>query len=90
MIIFVGFLVVFLIYDGFCMFEFGIVVEVFGLSWFEMGLGWYCFVSVVIELGLLCVYGGVIILFDGGFEFVEYVDMIIVLGWKGINEKVLE
>ncbi|RVU02218.1 transcriptional regulator FtrA, partial [Novosphingobium umbonatum] len=41
-------LVVALLYDGLCTFEFGIVAEVFGLSRPEMGPDWYRFASAAI------------------------------------------
>jgi AraC family transcriptional activator FtrA len=48
-----GPLVVALLYDGLCTFEFGIAAEVFGLSRPEMGADWYRFASAAIEAGPL-------------------------------------
>lgn len=48
-----GPLVVALLYDGLCTFEFGIVAEIFGLPRPEMGPGWYRFASCPIEDGPL-------------------------------------
>ena len=53
-----GPLVVALVYDGLCTFEFGIVAEVFGLSRPEMGPGWYRFASAAVENGPLRAQGG--------------------------------
>lgn len=44
-----GPLVVALLYDGLCTFEFGIVAEIFGLTRPEMGEGWYRFTSCAID-----------------------------------------
>lgn len=52
-------LVCVIVYDGLCMFEFGIVVELFGLLCFEFD-DWYWFVVVKVEFGLICVVGGII------------------------------
>ncbi|MFS9599573.1 transcriptional regulator FtrA, partial [Klebsiella variicola] len=46
-----GPLVVALLYDGLCTFEFGIVAEIFGLARVEMGAGWYRFASCPIDDG---------------------------------------
>jgi AraC family transcriptional regulator, transcriptional activator FtrA len=45
-----GPLVVALAYDGLCIFEFAIVVEVFGLSRPELGPDWYRFVVAAFDL----------------------------------------
>lgn len=78
-----GPLVVALIYDGLCTFEFGIAAEVFGLPRPEMGPGWYRFASAAIEPGPLKAHGGFSILPDGGPDLIEDADMIVVPGWKG-------
>lgn len=80
-----GPLVVALLYDGLCTFEFGIVAEIFGLSRPEMGPGWYRFASAAIEPGPLRAHGGFMILPDGGPELIEAADLIVVPGWKGID-----
>ena len=78
-----GPLVVALLYDGLCTFEFGIVAEVFGLARPEMGPGWYRFASCAIEDGPLRAHGGFQILPDGGPDLIEQADLIVVPGWKG-------
>lgn len=80
-----GPLVVALLYDGLCTFEFGIVAEVFGLARPEMGPGWYRFRSAAIEPGPLAAHGGLTILPQGGPELLDIADLIIVPGWKGAN-----
>lgn len=83
-----GPLVVALLYDELCTFEFGIVSEVFGQSRPDMGADWYRFASAAIEGGPLRAHGGFSILPDGGLELVERADMIVVPGWRGIDEAV--
>jgi len=76
-------LVVALLYDGLCTFEFGIAAEVFGLERPEMGPDWYRFASATIEPGPLRAHGGFTIMPDGGLELLDRADMVIVPGWKG-------
>ncbi|MCA3700407.1 transcriptional regulator FtrA [Brevundimonas sp.] len=78
-----GPLVVALVYDGLCTFEFGIVAEIFGLSRPEMGSGWYRFASAAIEPGPLRAHGGLQVLADAGAELLESADVIVVPGWRG-------
>jgi AraC family transcriptional activator FtrA len=78
-----GPLVVALLYDGLCTFEFGIVAEVFGLARPEMGPGWYRFASCAIEPGPLRAHGGFRILPDGGPDLIDQADLIVAPGWKG-------
>lgn len=83
-----GPLVVALVYDGLCTFEFGIVAEVFGLARPEMGEGWYRFASCAIEDGPLRAHGGLMIVPDHGIELIDQADIIVVPGWKGSGEPV--
>ncbi|WAC48263.1 transcriptional regulator FtrA [Asticcacaulis sp. SL142] len=76
-------LVVALLYDGLCTFEFGIVAEVFGLARPEMGPTWYRFASCAIEPGPLRAHGGFSIIADGASDLIEHADLIVVPGWKG-------
>jgi AraC family transcriptional regulator, transcriptional activator FtrA len=80
-----GPLVVALLYDGLCTFEFGIVAEVFGLARPEMGSGWYRFASCAIEPGPLRAHGGFQILADGGTDLIDQADLIVAPGWKGVD-----
>ena len=83
-----GPLVVALLYDGLCTFEFGIVAEIFGLSRPEMGPSWYRFASVPIEPGPLRAHGGLTISADSSVELVDEADLIVVPGWRGVDEPV--
>jgi AraC family transcriptional activator FtrA len=82
-----GPLVVALLYDGLCTFEFGIVAEVFGLSRPEMGSGWYRFASCAVDEGP---HGGLTVVADHGPEILAEADIIVVPGWKGADADVPE
>ena len=83
-----GPLVVALLYDGLCTFEFGIVAEVFGLPRPEMGEGWYRFASCAVEDGPLRAHGGFRLTAEHGPELIDQADIVVVPGWKGVNEHV--
>lgn len=85
-----GPLVVALLYDGLCTFEFGIVAEIFGLPRPEMGPGWYRFANCPIEEGPLRAHGGLLITPDGSSDLIDEADIIIVPGWKGADIPVPE
>lgn len=85
-----GPLVVALVYDGLCTFEFSIVAEIFGLHRPEMGPGWYRFGSAAIEPGLLRAQGGLLFATEGGLPLLEEADLIVVPGWKGAETPVPE
>jgi AraC family transcriptional activator FtrA len=78
-----GPLVVALLYDGLCTFEFGIVAEIFGLSRPEMGEGWYRYASCAIEPGPLRAHGGFMIQTEDNSHLIDKADLIIAPGWKG-------
>ena len=78
-----GPLVVALLYDGLCTFEFGIVAEIFGLSRPEMGSGWYRFASCAVDEGPMRAHGGLTVVADHGPEILAEADIIVVPGWKG-------
>lgn len=80
-----GPLVVALVYDGLCTFEFGIAAEVFGLSRPEMGPGWYRFASAGVENGPLRAQGGLTVTADSDVSLIDRADMIVVPGWRGID-----
>jgi AraC family transcriptional regulator, transcriptional activator FtrA len=84
----VGPLVVALVYDGLCTFEFSIASEIFGLSRPEMGAGWYRFASAAVEPGPLRAQGGLMVQAQGGMELLEQADLIVIPGWKGTQAPV--
>jgi AraC family transcriptional activator FtrA len=83
-------LVVAVAYDGLCTFEFGVVVEMFGLPRPEMGGDWYKFAVASIEMGELRATGGVRIIADGGLDLFEHAGTIIMPGWRGVEHSVPE
>ena len=85
-----GPLVVALLYDGLCTFEFSIVAEIFGLARPEMGPHWYRFQSAAIEPGPLRAHGGFTLWPDHGPEILAQADLIVVPGWKGAEVAVPE
>lgn len=85
-----GPLVVALLYDRLCTFEFGIVAEIFGLPRPEMGTDWYRFASCPIEDGPLRAHGGFVITPDCGPDLIDEADIIVVPGWKGAEFPVPE
>lgn len=80
-----GPLVVALLYDGLCTFEFGIAAEVFGLSRPEMGPAWYRFASCAVDEGPMRAHGGFVVVADSGPELIQQADIVIVPGWKGAD-----
>lgn len=85
-----GPLVVALLYDGLCTFEFGIVAEIFGLPRPEMGAGWYRFAACAVEDGPLRAQGGFSLTPEHGIEWIDRADLVVVPGWKGADAAVPE
>jgi len=83
-------LVVALVYDGLCIFEFGIAHEIFGLERPEMGNNWYRFESAAIDRGALRSQGGFDIQPHRGSELIDQADIVIIPGWKGADVPVPE
>src|SRR5215467_9261722 len=78
--------VVALIYDGLCTFEFGIVVEVFGLPRPEMGLYWYRFHSCSIDGGRVRATGGMFVESDTNLARLARAGTVVIPGWKSPDE----
>ncbi|MBE4853778.1 transcriptional regulator FtrA [Enterobacter sp. I4] len=79
-----------LAYDGLCTFEFGVAVEIFGLPRPEMGEAWYRFAVAGVDEGELRATGGIRMLADGDLRLLETADLIVVPGWRGMDEPVPE
>lgn len=77
-----------LAYDGLCTFEFGQVVEVFGLPRPEMGADWYRFRVCAERPGPLRAVGGFRVEADGGLAELGAAATILVPGWRGIEAAV--
>lgn len=79
--------VVAIVYDGLCTFEFGIAVEIFGLSRPEFGGDWYRFGICSAEGSVVRATGGHSLLVEAGLEAVDDADIVIVPGWRGPHER---
>jgi len=77
-----------LAYDGLCTFEFGQVVEVFGLPRPEMGPDWYRFRVCAERAGPLRAIGGFRVEADGGLTELGAAGTIVIPGWRGIDAPV--
>jgi AraC family transcriptional activator FtrA len=83
-----GPLVVALLYDGLCTFEYAIVAEIFGLPRPEMGSGWYRFSNCPIQSGPLRAHGGLTVEAEGDIALLDRADLIVVPGWGQANRPV--
>ncbi|HVI54907.1 MAG TPA: transcriptional regulator FtrA [Luteibacter sp.] len=81
-------LVVALVYEGLCMFEFASAAEVFGLARPEFGEDWYRFETCAAEPGPIRGQYGTRIQPDGGLQRLAEAGTIIVPGWQGIDAPV--
>ncbi len=77
-----------LVYDGLCTFEYGIVVEVFGLYRPEVGGYLYEVSSVAVEKKPLRAAGGLMVTATGTLGDLESADIIVVPGWRGKDAEV--
>jgi AraC family transcriptional activator FtrA len=80
-------LVAVLTYDGLCTFEFGIAVEIFGLSRPEFAFLWYEFAVVAAEDRRVRAIGGITVEADGGLERLAEARTVIVPGWRDREER---
>jgi AraC family transcriptional activator FtrA len=78
--------VVALAYDGLCTFEFGIVVEAFGLRRPELTVPWYRFTACSLERRPLRATGGVTMRAGAGLEVLSRADTIVIPGWRDPDE----
>jgi AraC family transcriptional activator FtrA len=81
-------LVVALVYEGLCVFEFGSAAEVFGLARPELGEDWYRFETCAAEQGEVRGQYGTRVLPDGNLDRLAEAGTIIVPGWKGADEPI--
>lgn len=80
-----GPLVLALVYDGLCTFEFSIVAEIFGLSRPEMGPHWYRFETFALDAGPCRAQGGLTFTAPARPQAWDEADLIVVPGWKGVD-----
>jgi AraC family transcriptional activator FtrA len=78
--------VVALAYEGLCTFEFGIVVEIFGLPRPELDVDWYRFRVCSLESGPLRATGGVTLRAPAGLEALARAGTIVIPGWRNADE----
>lgn len=76
-----------LAYDGLCTFEFGTMVEIFGLPRPEFER-WYRFHVAGLERGPLRATGGVIVEAPHGLRTLDRAGTIVVPGWRGLEDPV--
>ncbi len=74
-------LVVALAYDQLCTFEFGCVVEVFGLPRPELEVNWYQFAACATSRKSLRASGGLIVRAPNSLALMDSADTIIIPGW---------
>ncbi|WP_020590367.1 transcriptional regulator FtrA [Kiloniella laminariae] len=79
-------LVAAVIYDGLCTFEYGQVVEAFGLPRPEFD-NWYRFVSCSADSGPCKAVGGLQVVADHGLEILKEADTIVIPGWRSVDER---
>lgn len=71
-----------LAYDGLGTFEFGIVVEVFGLARSGLGVPWYRFEACTLERAPIRAAGGILLQAPGGLRSLARAGTIVIPGWK--------
>lgn len=79
--------VVALAYEGLCTFEFGIVVEVFGLPRPELTIPWYRFQACSLDRGPLRATGGVRVHVAAGLPALRRAGTIVIPGWRDAAEQ---
>jgi AraC family transcriptional activator FtrA len=78
-------LVVALIYDGLCAFEFSCAAEVFGLSRPEFGPDWYRFETCAAKRRSVRGQYGMRIQAAGGLDRLHAAGTIVIPGWEGVD-----
>jgi AraC family transcriptional activator FtrA len=71
-----------LAYDGLGTFEFGIVVELFGLRRTGLGVPWYQFEACSLERGPIHAAGGIRIQVRRGLRAFEQAGTVVIPGWR--------
>src|ERR1700719_1923694 len=75
-----------LLYDGLSIFEFGIVVEIFGLPRPELEVDWYKFETCSHQRGPLRTTGGFHVEARCGLRTLQQAGTIVISGWKRTSE----
>lgn len=79
--------VVVVVYEGLCTFEFGIAVEVFGLSRPEFGDDWYRFQVCSTDGPEVAAVGGIHVRAEAGLEALALADIVVVPGWRDARQR---
>src|SRR5262250_2175619 len=79
--------IVALAYDRLCTFEFGIVVEIFGLPRPERGVDWCQCQVCSLDPGPLRATGGVTIQPEAGLRALAHAATVVIPGWRDVNER---
>jgi AraC family transcriptional regulator, transcriptional activator FtrA len=74
-------------YDKLCTFEFGCVVEVFGLARPELGIDWYGFGVCAAESKHIRAAGGVTMQIPRGLSMLDTANTIVIPGWRDPDEQ---
>ncbi len=74
------------VYDNLCVFEFGILVEMFGLPRPELPVEWYRFSLCSLDPGPLAATAGVRIEARHGLAGLRTADTIAIPGWRDVDE----
>ncbi len=74
------------VYDNLCVFEFGILVEMFGLPRPELPVEWYRFGLCSLDPGPLAATAGVRIEARHGLSGLRTADTIAIPGWRDVDE----
>lgn len=78
-------LVVALVYDDLCAFEFSCTAEVFGLLRPEFGSDWYRFETCAMKGRKVTGQYGLSMVVDGGLDRIAAAGTVIVPGWQGLD-----
>src|ERR1700677_2702358 len=79
-------LVVALVYDRLCTFEFGCVTELFALERPELECEWYRFAVCAVEPGPLRAAGGITVTAPYSLRLLDRAATIVVPGWRDADE----
>lgn len=79
-------LVVALVYDRLCTFEFGCVTELFALDRPELAVDWYRFATCAVERGPLRAAGGITVSAPYKPSLLDRAQTIVIPGWRDADE----
>lgn len=80
-------LVVAVVYDRLCTFEFGCTTEFFALERPELAVPWYQFAVCSADKGVLRAAGGIQVRVRKGLKTLDRADTIVIPGWRDADEQ---